>query len=219
MKPVGVLRFLGTNCDADVVAALDAIGLPNQYVWWANRFEPSNYSAFVLPGGFSYGDYLRAGALAAHAPAMDDLKTAADKGMPVLGICNGFQILCEAKLLDGALTKNLSRQFQDEWVDLEQKSNQGFWSSKVKKQFKLPIAHSMGRWIAPDDTIKRLEDNDQIWLKYSKNPNGSLKDIAGISNKLKNVAALMPHPERAMDDWMGSPDGKFLFDCLKAGGL
>jgi phosphoribosylformylglycinamidine synthase I len=214
LKPVGILRFLGTNCDADVVAALDYLSVPNQYVWWADHFDPKAYSGFVLPGGFSYGDYLRAGALAARAPAMDDLRKAAELGAPVLGICNGFQILCEAELLEGALTKNESRQFQDEWVELRQVGHESFWSSQKKKEFKLPIAHSLGRYFAPDDVIKKLLDNDQIWLKYRKNPNGSFQDIAGITNKNKNVAALMPHPERAMQDWMGSEDGCRLFECL-----
>jgi phosphoribosylformylglycinamidine synthase subunit PurQ / glutaminase len=206
-KPVGILRFLGTNCDADVVAACDVLKIPNKYIWWADRFNFEDYSAFVLPGGFSYGDYLRAGAMAARTPAMDDVRKGALAGYPILGICNGFQILCESELLPGVLTKNISQSFQDEWVELEELKD-------AKKKYRLPIAHSMGRFYATDEKIQELFDQDQVWLKYSSNPNGSLRDIAGITNEMGNVRALMPHPERAMFDWMGSSDGRSLFEVF-----
>jgi phosphoribosylformylglycinamidine synthase subunit PurQ / glutaminase len=197
-----------------VVAACDLLKLPNKYLWWADHFKHEDYSAFVLPGGFSYGDYLRAGAMAAQAPAMDDLRNAAMAGYPVLGICNGFQILCESQLLPGVLTKNISQQFQDEWVELEPQKSESFWRLPVKKSLSLPIAHSMGRYFAPEETLQALYDQDLVWLKYKKNPNGSLRDIAGITNEMGNVAALMPHPERAMTDWMGGPDGRSIFEVL-----
>lgn len=204
-KPVGILRFLGTNCDADVVSACDTLKIPNKYIWWADHFNFEEYSAFILPGGFSYGDYLRAGALAARSPAMDDVRRGAIAGYPILGICNGFQILCESELLPGVLTKNVSQNFQDEWVDLE-------GVTETTKKYRLPIAHSMGRFYATEEKIESLFEQNQVWLKYSKNPNGSLKDIAGITNEMGNVRALMPHPERAMHDWMGSRDGRNLFE-------
>jgi phosphoribosylformylglycinamidine synthase len=214
-KPVGVLRWLGTNCDADVIAALEALKIPCEYLWWKDHFKPEAYSAFILPGGFSYGDYLRAGALAARAPAMDDLRRGANAGAPVLGICNGFQILCEAGLLPGALTKNISRRFQDEWVGLKVRRKSTLWSEKLSEvQLLLPIAHSMGRYFAPESDLAGLFDNDQVWLTYTENPNGALRDIAGITNKAGNVAALMPHPERAIFDWMGGATGRNIFEVL-----
>lgn len=217
MKPIGVLRFLGTNCDADILQAYEWLGKPAKYIWWADRFSANDYSGFILPGGFSYGDYLRCGALAAHAPAMQDVVKAANAGFPILGICNGFQILCETRLLEGALTKNISRQFQDEWVELESvSSNVCAWETQKKLNYKLPIAHSMGRYIASDDVLKKIQDKNQIWLKYKSNPNGALLDIAGICNQKGNVAGLMPHPERAMNTWMGSDDGKNILGVLGA---
>ncbi len=214
MKPIGVLRFLGTNCDADVIWALNELKAPNKYIWWADHFDEADYSGFVLPGGFSYGDYLRVGALAARTPAMEDIQIAAKKGKSILGICNGFQILCEAGLLPGALTKNSSLKFQDQWVSVVPKNMGSHWT-RMNSIMRLPIAHSMGRYIADESTLKSLSDNRQIWLEYKDNPNGSMKNIAGICNAKGNVAALMPHPERAMADWMGSHDGKLIFEVLQ----
>jgi phosphoribosylformylglycinamidine synthase I len=183
------------------MSALESLKIPCQYIWWADHFNPDHYSSYVLPGGFSYGDYLRAGALAAKTQAVEDLRSAVKKGAKVLGICNGFQILCEAHLLEGALTKNISQKFQDQWVEI-------FSDSNKNKKFKLPIAHSTGRFISDLKTLESLESRGQVWMRYLENPNGSLNDIAGVSDKNKNVFALMPHPERAMFDWMGSSDGE-----------
>jgi phosphoribosylformylglycinamidine synthase len=196
-----------------VATACDFLKLPHKYLWWADHFTPEEYSAFILPGGFSYGDYLRAGAIAARSPAMDDVREAAKRGQPILGICNGFQILCESELLPGVLTKNISQNFQDEWVDLEV-VNAAFWGRTQTGKLKLPIAHSLGRFFAPDDILDRLFDQDQVWLKYTANPNGSLRDVAGINNEAGNVSALMPHPERAMEEWMGGRDGRAILEVL-----
>ena len=212
MKPVAVLCFPGTQCDQDVVKALRALDRPVKQIWYADHFSPAEYSAFVLPGGFSYGDYLRAGALAAHSPAMQDIQKAAQAGQPVLGICNGFQILCEAGLLEGTLQINNSLRFIDEWVDLELCHSCSFWGGdRVQEAIRIPIAHREGRFYASEEQIKKLEDQEQIWWKYKDNPNGSVKDIAGIMNEKKNVAGLMPHPERAMAEWMGGTAGRAFF--------
>ncbi len=209
MKPVGVLRFLGTNCDLDVFGALESLEASPQWLWYEDQFNPADYSGFVLPGGFSYGDYLRSGALAAKAPVMKSLEEANSKGQPILGICNGFQILCEAQMLPGALIKNKGLKFIDRFVDLKSVT-QSAWGFDQK--IHIPIAHGDGCYFATDDVVKSLFDNDQVWLTYEDNPNGSVKDIAGLLNKNKNVAALMPHPERAMNSWMGSRDGLVLLN-------
>lgn len=212
-KPVGVLRFLGTNCDRDVWQAVEAIGLEPRWLWHADHFAPEDYSAFILPGGFSHGDYLRCGALAAKAPVMSSLAEAAGKGFPVLGICNGFQILCESRLLPGVLVRNESRRFVDRWVDLKLVTRTR-WTLKGQAVLRLPIAHGEGRFFLQEDGLKKLFDNQQVWLSYGDNPNGSLRDIAGVTSATKNVCGLMPHPERALFDWMGGEDGREIMGSL-----
>lgn len=214
MAKIGILRFLGTNCDRDIWKAIEAAGHEPQWLWYENTFEPKDFKAFVLPGGFSYGDYLRCGALAARSPVMSSLKQAADKGYPVLGICNGFQILCEAGLLPGALVQNESLRFIDDWVDLKLENPQPSFGGERVQKARLPVAHGEGRYVIEEDDLKKIEDRGQIWWRYLKNPNGSIADIAGVMNEKKNVAALMPHPERAVADWMGGADGYCFFDQL-----
>ncbi len=212
---VGILRFLGTNCDRDIWQAVEAVGLTPEWLWYDNQFDIKEYKAFVLPGGFSYGDYLRCGALAAKAPAMSSLVDAGKKGFPVLGICNGFQILCDAGLLPGALVQNENLRFVDEWSDLEITNNCSHWGGQAMKSAKLPIAHGEGRYFIEDDDLKSVQDNDQIWCTYQRNPNGSIGNIAGVMNKEKNIAGMMPHPERALFEWMGGDDGIGFFNSLK----
>ena len=214
-KPVAVLCFPGTQCDEDVVKALKGLHFSVEKIWYADHFSPGEYSAFILPGGFSYGDYLRAGALAAHSSAIEDIRLAAKEGRPVLGICNGFQILCEAGLLEGTLRVNKSLCFIDEWVELELYESCPMWGGdKINRTSRIPIAHKEGCFYASEEQIKKLIDQGQIWFKYKSNPNGSLEDIAGIMNEKKNVAGLMPHPERAMAEWMGGTAGIPFFSQL-----
>lgn len=212
-KPVGVVRFLGTNCDQDIWKAIEKVGLTPKWLWYEDRFVHSEYSAVIIPGGFSYGDYLRSGALASRSPVMDSVREFAEKGYPVMGICNGFQILCEAKLLPGALVKNESLKFIDKWVQLKQHGLCEAFGQKWDK-VRLPIAHGDGRYFISEEQLKILKDNDQIWLTYQKNPNGSVMDIAGVMNVRKNVAGMMPHPERAMASWMGGSDGLAFFETI-----
>ncbi len=212
-RRVGILRFLGTNCDRDIWQALESLGQTPEWLWYQDQFDHKNYSAFVVPGGFSYGDYLRCGALAARMPVMDSLREADRFGKPILGICNGFQILCEGGFLPGALVRNGDRHFIDEWVTLSLIHPCQSWGGEINHEVKIPIAHGEGRYFVTDDVLKSLEDNEQIWWRYNKNPNDSVSDIAGVMNEKKNTAALMPHPERAMFDWMGSEDGRAFFEC------
>ena len=207
MKQVGILVFPGTQCDRDTKKAFSLVGRKSQYLWYADSFDYKNFDSFVLPGGFSYGDYLRAGALAAQSPAVKSVMQATQKGYPVLGICNGFQILCETNLLPGVLAPNIHLKFIDGFVELELVNASDFWGKSKVQHTRLPIAHQEGRYLLAKDQLEELKQNQQIWLRYKKNPNGSVENIAGVFNKKKNVAALMPHPERAIADWMGSKDG------------
>ncbi len=216
MKPVGVLRFPGTNCDQDILRWMEILKKPAQYLWHQDLFQWQDYSMLILPGGFSYGDYLRSGALAARSPVMKSVHEFASHGGPVLGICNGFQILCEAQLLPGVLMQNQGRRFIDDWVDLEIVSENNKFikdkKSKTRAEMSLPIAHGDGRYFHDEKGLLELHANQQIWLRYKNNPNGSVENIAGVFNKQKNVAGLMPHPERALFDWMGGVDGLFFLD-------
>ena len=213
-RKVGVLRFLGTNCDTDVYRAVERAGLEPEWLWYQDQFSPKDFTAFLIPGGFSYGDYLRCGALAARAPVMKSLGEAAAKGFPILGICNGFQILCESGLLPGALLRNSSLRFCDSWVTLKLVNEHKSFSGSELKKVKLPVAHGEGRYFIEEDQVKKLFDDEQVWWTYENNPNGSLENIAGVFNEEKNVAGLMPHPERAVSNHMGSSDGIHFFTSL-----
>ncbi len=215
MKKIGIVQFLGTNCDRDIAQATKEFNLESEFLWYNNRFDANDYAALILPGGFSYGDYLRTGALSARARVMESVAEAVKKGVPVLGICNGFQVLCEAKLLPGVLLRNQNLKFIDQWEELEV-LNEKLWLQKYSsgEKIKLPIAHGDGRFYAPDDVLKELQDRGQVALTYSNNPNGSCYDIAGIFNEAGNVLGLMPHPERAMYKWMGHDFGRGFFEWL-----
>jgi phosphoribosylformylglycinamidine synthase subunit PurQ / glutaminase len=210
MKKIGITRFLGTNCDRDIWSAVEDLGYKPEWLWYENQYDLKDFSAVFIPGGFSYGDYLRCGALAARSQVMKSVKAQSEKGLPVFGICNGFQILCEAGMLPGALLRNESVQFIDTWVELESMTSEKKWGFQDPKR--VPIAHGEGRYFIFEDDKKRLYDQDQIWVKYMNNPNGSLDDIAGVLNANKNVGGLMPHPERAMESWMGSIDGRTMLE-------
>ena len=213
MKPIAVFCFPGTQCDQDVLKALRLLKLPAERIWYAEHFNYKEYSAFILPGGFSYGDYLRAGALAALCSTLQDLQQAAQASYPILGICNGFQILCEAGLLDGTLQMNQHLRFVDGWAELSL-CNSSIWGASMQNKISLPIAHKQGRFYVSADQLKVLQDEARIWLQYNNNPNGSVGDIAGIFSHSGHIAGLMPHPERAMAKWMGGTDGLFFFQTI-----
>src|SRR3984957_3488860 len=213
-----VIRFPGSNCDQDCVLALKDLGVPVDYVWH-KQDSVAGYDLIVLPGGFSYGDYLRCGAIARFSPVMKSVKQEAASGKLVLGICNGFQILCEAHLLPGALVRNRSLHFICEHVKVRVESvASSFTNAALTGQsLNIPIAHGEGNYTADDATLHALNRNKQILLRYADangaitdaaNPNGSAQNIAGIRNERGNVFGLMPHPERACDALLGSEDGK-----------
>jgi phosphoribosylformylglycinamidine synthase I len=206
---VTVITFPGSNCDRDVQRAFaDKLGC-TLIKGWHEDTKLEQTDAVVLPGGFSYGDYLRTGAMAARAHIMPELKAFADRGGPVLGICNGFQILCEAGLLEGALLRNTSLNFICEDVRVEVEQDDTPWSKGLlKKTLTLPIAHGDGNYFADDETLDRLEAERRVIFRYeARNPNGSKRRIAGLCNSKRNVVGLMPHPERASDPMLGSVDG------------
>jgi phosphoribosylformylglycinamidine synthase subunit PurQ / glutaminase len=198
----GIVVFPGSNCDRDVHHVLnDVVGVNAEYVWHTEK-SIEDYDALILPGGFSYGDRLRAGVIAAQCPIVEAIKKKADGGLPILGICNGFQILVEAGLLPGALVKNVKLKFSCKWLEMEVLNvNTPFTNLfRLNDQISIPIAHGEGRYVISDDKLHDLNKNNQIVFKYKdQNPNGSTEMIAAICNKEGNVMGLMPHPERASE--------------------
>ena len=205
---VAILQFPGSNCDWDAEHAVkDVLGISANRVWHKSSL-PSETEAVIVPGGFSFGDYLRCGAIARFSPIMNDLKSFSAKGGQILGICNGFQILCEAGLLPGALIRNDCLEFRciNQWVAIEN-SNERFNPNKCGDELLLPIAHGEGNYRLEKDELQNLESNNQVLLRYKGNPNGSVNDIAGIRNLDGNVYGMMPHPERAVEVYHPSKDG------------
>ena len=214
---IGVLQFPGSNCDLDVIHALKDVLKADAKLVFFKEQDLSGLDGLVVPGGFSYGDHLRAGAVAAKMPVLDNVKKFAAEGKPVLGICNGFQILCESGLLPGALTKNTSLKFVCKWIELEVDNTTSAFTRKYKKGeiIRMPIAHGEGRYFCDEKTLKELKQNNQICFRYhSENPNGALDNIAGICNKEGNVLGLMPHPERCSERILGGEDGKRMFESM-----
>jgi len=213
---IGVVVFPGSNCDRDVRwATQGCLGIQTKFLWHETT-DLKGLDAIVLPGGFSYGDYLRCGAIARFAPVLESLVDFADKGGKVLGICNGFQVLTELGLLPGALTRNRNLHFICTDSTLEVTSKRTSWLDKYsnKERIVLPIAHGEGCYQCSQDTLKQLQDEDSIALRYVDNPNGSIFDIAGITNAKGNVLGLMPHPERACDPLLGGIDGSLILQSL-----
>jgi phosphoribosylformylglycinamidine synthase I len=219
-----VLRFPGSNCDQDAHLVLRELGVPVDYVWHKDT-SVAGYDLIVAPGGFSYGDYLRCGAIARFSPIMKAVVDAAKNGAMVMGICNGFQILCEAHLLPGALIRNRNLHFICEHVRLRVENYQTPWTNAAwtGTMLKVPIAHGEGSYTADAATLRELHRNRQVLLRYcdaggavtdAANPNGSIDNIAGICNAERNVFGLMPHPERACDARLGSTDGRVIFESI-----
>jgi phosphoribosylformylglycinamidine synthase subunit PurQ / glutaminase len=221
MKKIGVIVFPGTNCDRDVFHVLsEVMHLETEYIWH-NRQTLEGFSGLVLPGGFSYGDRLRAGVIAAQSPIIHEVKKIAKDGVPVLGICNGFQILIESGLLPGALVKNEHLSFVCKWVDARVRNATTPFTNLFQKnqKIRIPIAHGEGRYVADGGTIKELRQKNQIVLSFlNENPNGSIESIAAICNPEGNVVGMMPHPERASERVLSpvadSIDGSTIFQSL-----
>ena len=213
---VGIVVFPGSNCDRDVRWALEGcLDISTRFLWHEER-DLSGLDAVVIPGGFSYGDYLRCGAIARFAPVLEEVKAFAERGGAVLGICNGFQVLTEMGLLPGALTRNEKLHFICEPAELTVQPGQCRWLQGygAGETVSFPIAHGEGRFQCEPDQLKALDDGGQVVLRYRRNPNGSVADIAGITNTGGNVLGLMPHPERACDDQTGGIDGRRLLASL-----
>ncbi|AIQ56122.1 phosphoribosylformylglycinamidine synthase subunit PurQ [Paenibacillus borealis] len=211
-----VLVFPGSNCDIDCYKAVeDSLGEPVDYVWHTAT-DLSAYDCILVPGGFSYGDYLRCGAISRFAPVMAEVAKAAEQGKFVLGICNGFQILTEAGLLPGALRRNMSMKFRCHDTVLKVVNNTTPFTIDYAKdeEIVIPIAHGEGNYYCDEETLAELKANNQIVFTYSDNPNGSVADIAGVSNVAGNVVGMMPHPERAANSLLGSEDGKRMFTSI-----
>ncbi len=205
---IAIVRFPGSNCEFDVEEAVRRLGA-NARIVWHQEDDLAEFDGVIIPGGFAHGDYLRCGAIARFSPVMDAVTRFAQSGGPVLGICNGFQVLTEAGLLPGALMRNAGLRFVCETVEVEVSSNHSPLTSGVAlgARLRLPVNHGEGNYTCDDATLAEIESRGQVVLRYVNNPNGSRNDIAGISNREGNVVGLMPHPERAFDLVVGSDDG------------
>tara|TARA_B100000029_G_scaffold433375_1_gene446187 strand:+ start:244 stop:897 length:654 start_codon:yes stop_codon:yes gene_type:complete len=211
-----VIVFPGSNCDYDAYYVIKThLHIKVDFVWHKDS-DLESYDFIIIPGGFSYGDYLRAGAIARFSKIMDSIKHQAHKGKTIIGICNGFQILVESGLLPGALITNNSTNFISKVVELEVVNHNTRFTNQFSKKenIKMPIAHKQGNYFADSELLKKLESNDQIAFKYKDNPNGSQLDIAGIFNEKKNILGMMPHPERASEKLLGSNDGLHIFKSM-----
>ena len=217
-----VIVFPGSNCDRDVAVAIKQISGSEPQMVWHKETSLRNSDLIIVPGGFSYGDYLRCGAIASTSPIIHEVVKKANEGVPVIGICNGFQILIETSLLDGALIRNNSLSFMCRDVYIKSENQTSIFTKKTNIA-KMPIAHNEGNYFASDETLKKIVGNDQVAFKYcnqegevtsQSNPNGSLENIAGILNDRKNVLGLMPHPERAAESALGCEDGKYIFESI-----
>ncbi len=225
MLRASVIVFPGSNCDRDVQTAIERVtGFAPKMVWHGDASVPSS-DVIVLPGGFSYGDYLRCGAMAAHSPIMKDIVAKANAGTPIIGICNGFQVLCEAGLLPGALLRNASLHFICRDVFLKVENDQSFFTKCYRngEVIKVPIAHGEGNYFADDETLNRLEGEGRIAFRYSNAqgnvgaetcPNGAQRNIAGITNESGRVLGMMPHPERLYENALGGTDGRRVFESM-----
>jgi len=223
---VAVIQFPAANCDLDAIHVLNNVVNLQADLVWHNHFKEKDYDGVILPGGFSFGDYLRAGIIAAHSPAINEARIMLEDGRPVLGICNGFQILTEAEFLPGALLQNDSLKFVCKWVNLKVENASTAFTNQLKvgDVIDIPVAHSQGRYFT--DNLKELEENEQIVFRYSNrngdiikesNPNGSMDNIAGVCNLERNCVGLMPHPERASEEILSpfkTKHGKKIFDSM-----
>ncbi len=212
-----VIQFPGSNDDRDTRFALKSVlGAPSELVWHKSVELPSDTRAVLLPGGFSYGDYLRCGAMGRFSPVMGAVKRFADAGGPVVGICNGFQILCEAGLLPGALLRNRDLHFICETVALRVERSDTIFTSRAAagQRIHIPIKHGEGAWFAEPELLARVEERGQVLLRYCENPNGAVADVAGVMNEAGNVFGLMPHPEHAVEPALGGTDGLLILGSL-----
>ena len=228
MLRASVIVFPGSNCDRDVKVAIERVtGFPARMVWHGEASVPAS-DFIVLPGGFSYGDYLRCGAMAAHSPIMRDVIAKAKAGTPVLGICNGFQVLCESGLLPGVLMRNRSLKFICRDVDLRVENNSTYFTRCYREGevIRIPIAHAEGNYVADDDTLDRLEGEGRVVMRYASaageisdaaNPNGAQRNIAGISDESGRIVGMMPHPERLFETAIGGIDGRRVFERAVVG--
>ena len=214
-----VVVFPGSNCDRDCATAIEqSTGSQVEMVWHAETELPSGLDLIVLPGGFSYGDYLRCGAMAAQSPVMAEVKKAGERGVAVVGICNGFQVLCEAHMLPGALLRNASLKYVCKPVALEVTNGQTRFTAgyQGRREVKMTVGNGEGNYFADEATLDRIEGEGQVVFRYRENPNGSARAIAGIVSPQGNVLGMMPHPDRAFEDELGSSDGALLFQSVLA---